>query len=468
MSHPILPRRPFLIALLSVAEPLLPWAAAYLAWQLLLPYGGLPVGLADRISVILELCALLLVQSPASLTVQISARSVAMATSLAVRWAALCALAFAIRAFTDQLNGVPALLLARWLFLTLALMLVTSILLRRLVRLLLRDAATVRSVVFAGCNETSRLLEDRLRNNPGLHMQVRGYFDDRGEDRLVPLPYTGLIGKLTELPDYVRQNHIDVIFIALPMSYIRRVQHLMDALHDTTVSVYYVPGGFAFDLIQSRPLDIDGVPVVALCETPFLGYGGVFKRLFDIVVTSLIMIPAAPVMLAIAALIRMTSHGPALFRQTRYGLDGAPITVYKFRSMKVMEDGPVIRQASATDDRITPLGAFLRKSSLDELPQLINVLQGQMSLVGPRPHAVAHNETYRRLIKGYMLRHKVQPGITGLAQVRGWRGETQRVEEMEARVRCDLDYLRDWSPMLDIKIMVLTALRLVTGDKRAY
>jgi putative colanic acid biosynthesis UDP-glucose lipid carrier transferase len=136
--------------------------------------------------------------------------------------------------------------------------------------------------------------------------------------------------------------------------------------------------------------------------------------------------------------------------------------------MKVMEDGPVIRQASAGDDRITPLGAFLRKSSLDELPQLVNVLQGRMSLVGPRPHAVAHNETYRRLIKGYMLRHKVQPGITGLAQVRGWRGETQRVEEMEARVRCDLDYLRDWSPMLDIKIMFLTLFRLAQGDKRAY
>jgi putative colanic acid biosynthesis UDP-glucose lipid carrier transferase len=242
----------------------------------------------------------------------------------------------------------------------------------------------------------------------------------------------------------------------------------MDALHDTTVSVYYVPGGFAFDLIQSRPLDIDGVPVVALCETPFVGYGAVFKRLFDLVVTGLIMIPAAPVMLVIAALIRSTSPGPAIFRQSRYGLDGAPITVYKFRSMKVMENGLEIRQASLVDDRITPLGAFLRKTSLDELPQLINVLQGRMSLVGPRPHAVAHNETYRRLIKGYMLRHKVQPGITGLAQVRGWRGETQRVEEMEARVRCDLDYLRDWSPMLDMKIMALTVLRMVTGDKRAY
>jgi putative colanic acid biosynthesis UDP-glucose lipid carrier transferase len=156
------------------------------------------------------------------------------------------------------------------------------------------------------------------------------------------------------------------------------------------------------------------------------------------------------------------------FKQRRYGLDGEEITVYKFRSMYVTEDGPVVRQASRGDERITSVGRFLRRTSLDELPQLLNVLQGRMSLVGPRPHAVAHNELYRRLIKGYMVRHKVLPGITGLAQVNGCRGETAELERMQARVNYDLDYLRQWSPSLDLRILVKTALQILQGDKQAY
>jgi putative colanic acid biosynthesis UDP-glucose lipid carrier transferase len=161
----------------------------------------------------------------------------------------------------------------------------------------------------------------------------------------------------------------------------------------------------------------------------------------------------APVMIAIAAAVRLTSPGPALFKQRRYGLDGREILVYKFRSMRVMEDGGEVRQAQRNDDRVTPLGAFLRRSSLDELPQLFNVLQGRMSVVGPRPHAVAHNETYRKLIKSYMVRHKVRPGITGWAQVNGLRGETETVEKMRARIEYDLDYLRHWSLKLDLAIL---------------
>ena len=161
----------------------------------------------------------------------------------------------------------------------------------------------------------------------------------------------------------------------------------------------------------------------------------------------------------------VSSPGPIIFKQRRYGLDGREIAVYKFRTMKVTEDGAQIRQASKADERITRIGAILRRSSLDELPQLINVLQGRMSLVGPRPHAVAHNEEYRKLIKGYMVRHKVLPGITGLAQVNGCRGETSQLKEMEARVNYDLDYLRHWSPMLDIKIILLTIVRLFRDDK---
>jgi putative colanic acid biosynthesis UDP-glucose lipid carrier transferase len=172
-------------------------------------------------------------------------------------------------------------------------------------------------------------------------------------------------------------------------------------------------------------------------------------------------------MVIIALLIKLTSRGPIIFKQRRYGLDGREIKIYKFRSMTVSEDGATVQQATKQDGRITPLGKYLRRYSLDELPQIFNVLHGSMSLVGPRPHAVAHNEQYRKLIKGYMVRHKVRPGITGLAQVNGCRGETARLEEMQARVDFDLEYLRNWSPTLDLKILVRTVL-LLLRDTRAY
>ena len=211
-----------------------------------------------------------------------------------------------------------------------------------------------------------------------------------------------------------------------------------------------------FDLIQARSGELFGIPVVAMCETPFYGYRGVVKRMTDIAFASAVLLVAAPLMIAISLLVRYSSPGPVLFRQRRYGLDGHEIIVYKFRTMSVLEDGAKVSQATRDDARVTRLGRFLRRYSLDELPQLINVLQGRMSLVGPRPHAVAHNEEYRKLIKGYMLRHKVPPGITGLAQINGCRGETARVEDMQQRVDYDLEYLRRWSPLLDLRILLLT------------
>jgi putative colanic acid biosynthesis UDP-glucose lipid carrier transferase len=226
-----------------------------------------------------------------------------------------------------------------------------------------------------------------------------------------------------------------------------------------------VPLIFPFDSIQGGTSEFLGVPLIALCESPFHGYRGASKRLTDLILALLILIPAAPVMFIIALLVRLDSPGPVIFKQRRYGLAGQQIVIYKFRTMTVTEDGDAIRQATSDDARVTPLGRLLRRSSLDELPQLINVLQGRMSLVGPRPHAVAHNEMYRKLIKGYMVRHKVPPGMTGLAQVHGMRGETQTVAQMEARLKYDLDYLRHWSPLLDLKILMKTLLIVARGDK---
>jgi putative colanic acid biosynthesis UDP-glucose lipid carrier transferase len=206
---------------------------------------------------------------------------------------------------------------------------------------------------------------------------------------------------------------------------------------------------------------------VALCETPFAGWRGFTKRASDIVLASLMTLIALPAMLVIALAIKLTSPGSVLFKQRRYGLDGDEIIIYKFRTMTTSDDGANVPQVTKGDKRVTPIGRFLRRWSLDELPQLINVLQGRMSLVGPRPHAVAHNETYRRLITGYMVRHKVAPGITGLAQVNGYRGETPNVEDMKKRVDYDLEYLRHWSLALDLKILAKT-LTVWFRDERAY
>jgi len=265
----------------------------------------------------------------------------------------------------------------------------------------------------------------------------------------------------------VKTHRVDLIYLTLPMASQPRIQNLLEGLRDTTASIYFTPDIFLFDLIQARMDAIGGVPVVAVCETPFYGLNGLIKRMSDIAISATALVLILPVMIAIAVGIKLSSPGPVLFTQRRYGLDGREIIVYKFRTMTVLEDGRVVRQATRDDARVTPLGAFLRKYSLDELPQFVNVLQGRMSVVGPRPHAVAHNETYRKLIRGYMVRHKVKPGITGWAQVNGLRGETETLDKMRERIEYDLSYLRNWSLQLDLQI-VLKTIVVVLRPQNAY
>lgn len=333
-------------------------------------------------------------------------------------------------------------------------------------RILARDG--YRKVVIAGVTEPGRRLAEQFATTWLLRVRVEAFFDDRAPSRLGEMPQAGLRGRLADLPAFVKAHRIDAIFIALPMASHPRILTLLDALRDTTASIYFVPDFFMTDLIQARMDDINGVPVVAVCESPFFGVNGLVKRLEDIVLSSVILVLAAPLLLFAAIGVKLTSPGPVMFRQRRYGLDGNEITVYKFRTMRVMEDGPQVVQATKRDPRVTPFGAFLRRTSLDELPQLVNVLQGTMSLVGPRPHAVAHNETYRKVIKGYMVRHKVKPGITGLAQVHGYRGEITSIDKMQKRVEYDLEYLRNWSLRLDLSIILRTALIILMGDRHAY
>jgi putative colanic acid biosynthesis UDP-glucose lipid carrier transferase len=325
----------------------------------------------------------------------------------------------------------------------------------------------VRSVVVVGANDVGLKFASVVEKHPNLFMAVRGFFDDRADDRHPPALRHPVLGKTSELVQYVREHGIKMIFISQPISAQPRIRKLIDELQDTTASVYFLPDIYIFDLMQARFDNVGGMPVIAICETPFTGMNAMTKRIEDIVFSILILILLLPVMAVIALAVRLSSPGPVIFRQRRYGLYGEKIEVYKFRSMTVTENGDKVTQATKDDARVTRVGAFLRRTSLDELPQFVNVLQGRMSIVGPRPHAVAHNEQYRKLIKGYMLRHKAKPGITGWAQVNGLRGETDTLDKMEGRIRYDLDYLRSWSIWLDIWI-ILKTVRVVLKRENAY
>ncbi len=331
----------------------------------------------------------------------------------------------------------------------------------------LHGLGRARRAVIVGGNEAGERLARRLQSNECLLTDFLGYFDDRKPERMFAAARAQFLGHTGELQDYVRKHRVDVVYISLPISHKDRISALLNVLKDSTVSVYVVPDIFTYDLIQARINQIGGIPVIAILETPFTSINAFNKRLSDVVLASLILILVSPLMLVVALAVKLTSPGPVIFKQRRYGLNGEEIIVYKFRTMRVCEDGEEIRQATRDDERVTLIGRFLRKTSLDELPQFINVLQGRMSIVGPRPHAVAHNEHYRKLISGYMLRHKAKPGITGWAQVNGLRGETETLDKMAARVQYDLDYLRNWSLWLDL-LIILKTIWLVFKDTRAY
>lgn len=322
-------------------------------------------------------------------------------------------------------------------------------------------------VVVAGANPQGLELVRRMLASPYYHVQLVGYFDDRRDDRIGEAKGHAMLGRIADMPEFVKRHQIHTIYLSLPMASQPRIIKLLEGLRDTTASTYFVPDMFVTDLIQARMDSVGGMPVVSVCETPFRGWSGFLKRLSDLTLAALILILLMPVMLIIALAVKLTSPGPVIFMQRRYGLDGEEIHVYKFRSMTVCEDGGVIRQARKNDTRLTPIGEFLRKTSLDELPQFINVLQGRMSIVGPRPHAVAHNELYRKVISGYMIRHKVKPGITGWAQVNGYRGETDTLEKMRKRVEYDLEYLRNWSLRFDLYIVFKT-MWVLSGQENAY
>jgi putative colanic acid biosysnthesis UDP-glucose lipid carrier transferase len=353
---------------------------------------------------------------------------------------------------------------------------------RLVVRLFLRRARAkghnTRSLAIAGSGDLARQVARTAAGKPWMGFKIVGLFDDVDENdpdrRAVEKPQQSL----DDLVALARNGEVDTIYIALPAGRSeRQCEDLVRRLGNSTASVYLVqdrrsrtssgkvgssqvlPDLRRIDLLHRTYVDLAGIKAVSVYESPFLGAEAWLKRFEDIVISSIALTLLALPMLAIAIGVKMSGPGPVFFKQRRYGQDGKEIMVWKFRSMTVCEDGDKVDQAQKGDARITKFGGFLRRTSLDELPQFFNVFGGTMSIVGPRPHAVAHNERYRELIAGYMLRHKVKPGITGWAQINGWRGETESIDKMGRRIDYDLDYIRNWSLWLDIRIIFLTAFK---------
>jgi putative colanic acid biosysnthesis UDP-glucose lipid carrier transferase len=323
-----------------------------------------------------------------------------------------------------------------------------------------------RRAVIVGVNKQGLFLSKMIQEQPLLRIELLGFFEDRRVSRLPerPLP---LLGRMGDVAEFVRTRGVNVVYITLPISPRPGVLKLLHALRDTVASVYFVPDLHSLNNIQARVDVVHGIPMIAVYESPFFGVRSLAKRVSDIILSGLVLISLSPVLIAVAIGVRRSSEGPIIFKQRRYGLDGREIMVYKFRSMTVTEDGASsYTQVTRGDSRVTPFGAFIRRTSLDELPQLLNVLEGSMSVVGPRPHAIAVNEHYRGLIPSYMFRHKVKPGITGWAQVNGYRGGDD-LHTMTKRIEFDLDYLKNWSIWFDLRIILRTVL-VLWGDRDAY
>lgn len=382
-------------------------------------------------------------------------------------WGFTCFFTLTCGYFFTNNAGSTAVAVISWFIITLLSLSVWRFVMRGFLFKLRKTGFNSRNAIVVGATKTGHDMAKQIVENDELGIRFLGIYDDRDQERIPENVREKVCGNIQQAIDMAKRSQVDYIYIALPMAAEGRIRQILHYCSDTTANVYLIPNFFVYNLMNSRWQNVGSVQALSVYDTPFQGASEALKRLEDIVLSSLILLMISIPMSIIALAVKLTSPGPVIFKQKRYGLDGKKISIYKFRSMTTQDNGPVVKQATKNDPRITKLGAFLRKTSLDELPQFINVLQGRMSIVGPRPHAVAHNEEYRKIIRGYMLRHKVRPGITGWAQVNGFRGETDTVEKMQKRVEYDLEYIHNWSILLDIKIIIKTAVGSLF-DKNAY
>lgn len=385
------------------------------------------------------------------------------ALALFIAFLGLFIIAFLFK-FTESLSRV---VLLSWFILSFVTLMIWRVVMWVYKKHRRRLGLSMRKVAIVGATQSGAYLHNQIMMHEELGYEFKGFFEDRKAERMFTELHHHVEGPIDSIIAKARRGEIDVLFIALPLKAEKRIADILLRLGDTTVDVHFIPDFLLSNLIHARIEHVGDVDTLSVFESPYLGIKEWIKRTEDIVIGSLILLLISPVLIAVAIGVKLTSKGPVLFKQDRYGLDGRKIKVWKFRSMKVMENSEVVKQATKNDSRITPFGGFLRRTSLDELPQFFNVITGDMSIVGPRPHAVAHNEEYRKKVAFYMLRHKAKPGITGWAQINGWRGETDTLEKMTKRVEYDLHYIKHWSLWFDVKIIFLTIFKGFV-NKNAY
>ena len=366
-------------------------------------------------------------------------------------WLGLVAIAF----MTKISGSFSRELWLLWALVTPLVLITYRILIRLTLGLLRKGGMGRRRVLIIGAGVLGQRLATTFNHNPWMGFEVAGYLDDAEDKQGKSFNGSPVIGRIADLDEL--STPFEEVYICLPTYAEGLIKQLFNQLADTSYIVKYVPDLFSFNLLHSHVEIYQGLPIIGVYDTPLSSRSAqLLKRLEDLSLSAIALALFSPVMLIIALAIKLSSPGPVLFKQTRHGLSGREIQVYKFRSMTTCDNGGNIVQASKNDQRITTVGRFIRRTSLDELPQLLNVLKGEMSMVGPRPHAKAHNEQYRQKIPAYMLRHLAKPGITGYAQVLGYRGETDKLEKMQKRVDADLFYISNWTLWFDIKILFQT------------
>ncbi|MGZ8983203.1 MAG: undecaprenyl-phosphate glucose phosphotransferase [Methylotenera sp.] len=354
----------------------------------------------------------------------------------------------------------------------------TQLMLHFLVRIIylkkIQHSRQYEKVIIVGQSRLAYYLQQKISGNPWIGEQVIGFVRLPSGDQ----PSSGrkssgrandpeILGDIENLSALIDQYDVNTVYIVTPLSSAKALEHTYMTILDKHVSIHWIPDIFSLRLVNHNVKEISGIPVITLSETPLIGLRLFLKVVEDRVLSTLILTLISPILILVAIAVKLDSPGPVFFRQNRTGWNGKSFRIWKFRSMYVhQEEAGKLKQAEKNDSRITKVGAFIRRTSLDELPQIFNVLTGDMSLVGPRPHAVQHDEEYSQRIFDYFARHNIKPGITGLAQVRGLRGETKDIDQMIQRIESDIEYINNWSVWLDITIILRTPLA-ITG-KSAY
>ncbi|MCF7697259.1 undecaprenyl-phosphate glucose phosphotransferase [Mycetohabitans sp. B2] len=379
-------------------------------------------------------------------------------------WSAVVVLGLCFIFTLHRSNDISRLWLGTAVLACGALLLAGKLFIHVVLRKVRQSGKNQRSVIIVGTESYSRAVLDQMHAASEAGFRPVYVFDDSGTAPSACIGGVPVLTDFAQLARIVRAGGIDEMWLALPLSHERAIQRIVREFRHDFVNLRFLPDVRSMTLFSQSVTEVLGMPAINLAANPVSDPQLWPKRVFDRLFALAVLVPLLPLFIVLGIAVKLSSPGPVLFKQKRKGVDGQEFEIFKFRTMRVhQEQHGVVRQASRHDARITKVGAFLRRTSLDELPQFLNVLLGQMSVVGPRPHAIEHDDLYKELIDGYMYRYRIRPGITGWAQVNGYRGETRKVEKMEARVKFDLFYIQNWTFWFDIKIILITLVKGFVG-----